>query len=112
MPHDCGHPSIAPLLACSSNLSDSPSQIKDLTLFPSSLPRTCELLADRLTEVLEQFWTERPHAEVQFKLEAERFSRYILQHGIPGIKDDEHLFYVLREELEGLDDLFGLDNHP
>ena len=83
-----------------------------LTPLVRSLPRTCELLADRLTEVLEQVWTERPDAEVQFKLEAERFGRYILQHGIPGIKDDEHLFYVLREELEGLDDLFGLDNHP
>jgi hypothetical protein len=83
-----------------------------LTPLVRSLPRTCELLADRLTEVLEQFWIERPDAEVQFKLEAERFGRYVLERGIPGIKDEERLFSVLREEIEGLDEFFGLDNHP
>lgn len=83
-----------------------------LTPLVRSLPRTCELLGDQLAEVLEQFWVDRPDAEVQFKLEAERFSQYILQHGIPDIKKDDHLLCVLQEEIDGLDERFGLDNHP
>ncbi|MGB5762060.1 MAG: hypothetical protein WBM58_05865 [Sedimenticolaceae bacterium] len=83
-----------------------------LTPVVRSLPRTCELLAGRLTEVLEQFWADRPDAEVQFKLEAERFGHYILQHATSGLIEDEQLVAVLREEIDGLDELFGLDCHP
>jgi hypothetical protein len=83
-----------------------------LTPLVRSLPRTCELLGDRLAGVLEKFWVDQPDAEVQFKLEAERFGQYILEQGILDIEQDDHLFCVLQEEIDSLDERFGLDSHP
>lgn len=83
-----------------------------LTPLVRSLPRTCEILADRLTQVLDQFWKDEPDAEVQFKLEAERFAQYLLQRGIRDLEEEEKLFSVLQEELDGLDERFDLGNHP
>jgi hypothetical protein len=84
-----------------------------LTPLVRSLPRTCELLGERLTEVIEQFWVDRPDTEVQFRLEAERFGHYLLERETAAnAVADEHLVAVLQEELECLDRLFGLDHHP
>lgn len=82
-----------------------------LTPIVRSLPRTCALLGDRLTEVLERFWAERPDTEIQFKLEAERFGHYLLERTTLGPVADEQLVAVLREELDSLDALYGLDQH-
>lgn len=83
-----------------------------LTPLVRSLPRTCDLLGDNLTVVLAEFWAQQPDAEVQFKLEAERFGKYLLERASAPFGWDERIITVLRKELDGLDQFFGLDCHP
>jgi hypothetical protein len=69
-------------------------------------------LGENLTAVLAQFWAQQPDAEVQFKLEAQRFGQYLLERASADFGGDERIITVLREELDGLDQFFGLDCHP
>lgn len=82
-----------------------------LTPLARSLPRTCDLLGDRLRDELERFWEQEPSTEIQFKVEAERFGLYVFERTRCGALVDDTLVTVLGEELAELDTRFGLDNH-
>jgi hypothetical protein len=83
-----------------------------LTPLARSLPRTCDLLGDRLMHELEAFWAREPNTEVQFKLEAERFAHYLSERcNEEAFGDADELAAVLCVELSDLDRQFGLDSH-
>ena len=88
------------------------NRANQLTPLARSLPRTCDLLGDRLMPELEAFWARELNTEVQFKLEAERFAHYLSERcneGAFGVA--EELAAVLCVELSDLDRQFGLDSH-
>jgi hypothetical protein len=88
------------------------NRANQLTPLARSLPRTCDLLGDRLMPELEAFWAREPNTEVQFKQEAERFAHYLSERcneGAFGVA--EELAAVLCVELSDLDRQLGLDSH-
>jgi len=88
------------------------NRANQLTPLARSLPRTCDLLGDRLMPELEAFWAREPNTEVQFKQEAERFAHYLSERcneGAFGVA--EELAAVLCVELSDLDRQSGLDSH-
>jgi hypothetical protein len=88
-----------------------------LTPIGRGLPITCELLGERLSLELERFWTDQPDAEIQFRLEAQRFAVYLLRRLDSGAFADEPrlaeaLTDVLARERRVLDQRLGPVLHP
>jgi hypothetical protein len=83
-----------------------------LTPIARSLPRTCVRLGSRLATELEAFWAAQPDSELQFKREAERFARFLLQRLRAGALPDTSIADDIHAELQVLGVRFGADVHP
>lgn len=77
-----------------------------LTPIARSLPETCLRLGDRLRPEMEAFWKVAPEFELQFRTEAERFARFLLDRSTDGDLGDRSLVAVIEEELSNLGSRF------
>jgi hypothetical protein len=46
-----------------------------------NLPQTCDALREQLNTLISAYWASEPTTDVHFLIEAERFARYLQQHG-------------------------------